>query len=57
MHEYRDFGVDLHVMNERRFGLSFPAPFSRTVPVDVRKVNSILRPTLPATEVWSIRDP
>jgi len=55
--EYRDFGIELHMLNEKRFGLAFLPPFSREAEIDSRLVNSILLPTLPTTEVWSARRP
>lgn len=55
--QYRDLGIELDVLNEKRFGLSFPPPFPLSSAIDFSKVNSILRPTLPAESVWSIRRP
>ena len=52
---YRDLGVELHILNRKRFGLSFPPPFPASVPIDQLRVNSILRPTLPRRTVWSVR--
>ncbi len=57
VHEYRDLGIELHVLNEIRFNRAFPPPFARAVPIDQRVVNSILRPTLPTAKIWSIREP
>ncbi len=53
--EYVDFGIKLHVLNEKRFKLSHPDPPKATAEVDFRKVNSILRPTLPDGMMWNIR--
>jgi len=55
--EYRDPGVELFILNETRFGLSFPPPFPRSADIDMRWVNSILRPRLPTIELWSTRRP
>ncbi|MCH7565515.1 MAG: hypothetical protein IH968_17015, partial [Gemmatimonadetes bacterium] len=55
--EYRDPGVELSILNETRFGLSFPPPFPSSADIDTRWVNSILRPRLPTTELWSTRRP
>ena len=55
--EYWDLGVELHMLNERRFDLAFPAPFSTTAAIDTRFVNSILLPKLPVTGVWQVRKP
>ena len=55
--QFRDFGVELHMLNEKRFGLAFLPPFSSDTEIDVRLVNSILLPTLPTTGVWSARRP
>ncbi len=53
--EYMDFGIKLHVLNELRFGLAFPHFPENKGPVDLTKVNSILRPTLPEGGIWYIR--
>ena len=53
--KYIDFGIELHVLNEKRFKLSHPKPPKFTGPVDFSLVNSILRPTLPDGMVWYIR--
>lgn len=55
--EYQDPGVELSILNETRFGLSFPPPFPRSADIDTRWVNSILRPRLPTTKLWSTRRP
>jgi spermidine synthase len=57
LREYRDFGIELHMLNEKRFGLAFLPPFSRGAGVDPRLVNSIFLPTLPTIPVWSARRP
>jgi hypothetical protein len=54
---YIDFGIELHVLNEKRFAQSFPGTPSPTVPIDLAKVNSILRPRLPLGGVGNIRVP
>jgi len=53
--EYVDFDIQLHVLNEKRFKLSHPDPPKPTDQVDLREVNSILRPTLPDGGMWNIR--
>ena len=53
--DYVDFDIELHVLNEKRFKLSHPDPPKPTDQVDLRKVNSILRPTLPDGMLWNIR--
>ena len=55
--EYVDFGIKLHVLNEKRFRLAFPHIPVFSGPVDLTKVNSILRPTIPEGDVWFIRTP
>ena len=55
--EYWDPDVELSILNEKRFGLSFPPPFPRSTEIDARRVNSILLPTLPTTKIWSARRP
>jgi|TARA_R110002126_G_scaffold177321_2_gene326235 spermidine synthase len=54
--KYIDFGVKLHILNERRFQLSFPEIYRPMQEVDYSQVNSILRPTLPDGKIWSIRN-
>ena len=54
--EYRDPGVELTILNEERFALSFPPPFPPT-DIDMDRVNSILRPRLPTLKLWSTRRP
>jgi len=53
--EYVDFDIKLHALNEKRFKLSHPDPPKPTGQVDLRAVNSILRPTLPDGMMWNIR--
>lgn len=55
--EFIDLGVELHMLNEKRFGLALLPPFSRREGIDPRLVNSILLPTLPTIGVWSARRP
>ena len=55
--QYRDFGIELHMLNEKRFGLALLPPFSRGAEIDPHLVNSILLPTLPTIGVWSARRP
>ncbi len=55
--EYWDLGVELLMLNEKRFGLAFPAPFSRAAPFETGSVNSILLPKLPVTGIWRLRKP
>ena len=54
-YKYVDFGIEMHVLNEKRFKLSHPEPPKQKGEVDFSKVNSILRPTLPDQEMWYIR--
>ncbi len=51
--EYWDLGIRLHVINEERFGLAFPE--LRLAMLDARKINSIMRPTLPVLGISHIR--
>jgi len=53
--EYNDFGVELYSLNSPRFELAFPPPFALNAAIDPAKVNSILHPTLPMIDVWSVR--
>ena len=53
--EYIDFGIQLHVLNEKRFQLSYPESYKPIGRVDLSQVNSILRPTLPHGLMWYIR--
>lgn len=50
--EYRDFGVELHVLNEQRFYLAFADHLKVPEEVDQKRVNSVVRPTLPLTPWW-----
>ena len=45
-------GLDLHVLNARRYELSFTDYLVVPEQVDPGKVNSIMRPTLPVTPWW-----
>jgi hypothetical protein len=54
---YRDLSIELTLLNEKRFGLSFPPPLPGPLDIDRRRVNSILRPTLPANSIWAVRRP
>ena len=54
---YRDLGIKLHVLNQKRFKLAFSLPFPTTKSVDESKVNSIMLPTLPTISVWHTRKP
>ncbi len=54
-YKYIDFGIELHVLNEKRFKLSHPDPPKLEGQVDFSKVNSILRPTLPDKGMWYLR--
>jgi spermidine synthase len=54
---YRDPGVELSMLNERRFGISFPGPFPPLEEANDRWVNSIMRPTLPTAGIWNVRRP
>lgn len=54
--KYINFGVNLHILNEKRFQLSFPEIHKPIEEVDFSQVNSILRPTLPDGKIWSIRN-
>lgn len=53
--KYIDFGIKLHILNEKRFKLSLPELEESEEKVDLRQVNSILRPTLPDGMLWYIR--
>jgi len=50
---YIDFGLDLNVLNEKRYNLSIDYNSRiKEFDFDEKKVNSILRPTLPNPEFW-----
>ncbi len=67
--EYRDYGVEMYVLNEERYKLTFdifhylPEIVDRSninpMPerVDWSKVNSIMRPTLPSLSPFTVRVP
>jgi len=52
---YNDFGAAFYSLNAERFELAFLPPFASTAAIDPFRVNSILRPTLPLIDVWSVR--
>ncbi len=54
---WRDPGVPLHVLNEKRFHLAFDLAFRFPDPIDPGKVNSIMRPTLPELDFLWVRLP
>lgn len=67
--EYRDYGIKLYVLNEARYKSAFDVLYyvSETVDrskinilperVDWRKVNSIMRPTLPSQSPFTVKVP
>ena len=55
--EFWDLGIELHALNEERFQLAFPRVSSKEDTVDLARVNSIMRPTLPRGRVFYIRSP
>ncbi|MDF1684764.1 MAG: hypothetical protein P1U36_08930 [Legionellaceae bacterium] len=54
--KYMNLGIKLHILNEKRFHLSFPEVYKPMGNVDFSQVNSILRPTLPDGKIWNIRN-
>jgi len=55
--EYKDYGIKLHVLNKKRFKLAFALSDKFSREKDEKKVNSIMRPTLPDTPFWFVRLP
>jgi len=55
--EYKEPGVELYVLNEKRFKLAFSLPYKFSEKIKSRKVNSIMRPVLQASHFWRIRLP
>lgn len=53
--DFRDFGVKLHVLNEERYKLAFRLPFEQPSGIDLSKVNSIMRPTIPTIDILFVR--
>ncbi len=53
--KYREFGIKLHALNEKRFKLAFKLPYPTADQVDFSKVNSIMRPTMPTISMWYTR--
>ena len=53
--KYREFGIKLHALNEKRFKLAFELPYPTADQVDPSKVNSIMRPTMPTIPMWYTR--
>lgn len=54
---WRELGVPLHVLDERRYRLAFALDFPPAETIDERKANSIMRPTLPTLPFWYTRLP
>jgi spermidine synthase len=55
--DFHDFGVKLHVLNADRYRWSFGFKFDKPMDIDMQKVNSIMRPTLPIIGIRYIRLP
>jgi spermidine synthase len=53
--EYHDFGIKLHLLNEKRFDLALPVHVEFEHDIDMSKVNSIMRPRLPRGDLTDIR--
>jgi spermidine synthase len=53
---FKDYGVNLHVLNSKRFELALKVPYNITK-VNRNKINSIMRPTLPNAPFWAIKLP
>lgn len=54
---WRDPGVELHILDQVRFDLSFSADLPIPTRVDPDLVNSVLRPRFPTTPIWDPRKP
>lgn len=54
---YKDNGVKMYVLNEKRYKLAFSLPYPKPEEIDWGKVNSIMRPTLPDLSFWNVRLP
>ncbi len=54
---WHDPEVPMHLLNPRRFALSFAVDFPRPAAIDPAKVNSIMLPCFPTTEWWEPRTP
>lgn len=48
-------GVELDVLNRKRFDLAFTVEFPTTEEADQEKLNSIMRPTFPTLPLWQPR--
>jgi len=55
-YRFRDMGVELHVLNEERFNLSY-LDYDGTEDVVDLPPNSIMRPTFTDTAIWRLRYP
>ncbi len=55
--QYRETGVKMNVLNEKRYQLAFDLPYPMQEAIDWDKVNSIMRPTLPSLSLAHIRLP
>ena len=55
--EYKDYDVEMYVLNEKRYELAFKTDFPLPATTDWSKVNSIMRPTLPSTSPFEVKIP
>ncbi len=55
--EYRDYKVEMYVLNEERYKLTFNIFYYLPERVDWSKVNSIMRPTLPSFSPFTVKVP
>ncbi len=55
--EYKDYGVDMYVLNEERYKAAFNIYYPLPETIDWSKVNSIMRPTLPSSSPFTVKVP
>ena len=56
-YEYKNYGIQMNVMDTHRFRNAFIFPFDYPKVPDQKKVNSIMRPVLPTIPYFYIRTP
>jgi len=53
-YQYKDLDIQLFILNRKRFHLAFSLPYDFPTEIDQRKINSIMRPTLPNSSFWYV---
>ncbi len=56
-YKFKNPGIELDILNEKRFNLAFSLPYNNPGKIDWENVNSIMRPIFPTDSFWSIKLP